>query len=84
MKYKIGDVIYCINNDGVGCNLIINKKYTVLGFGQFGGLIVCKRTDIPFQDSRFISDKEYQINNRKLKLIKLKNEIQNRRHSLLY
>ena len=85
MKFKKGDIVYCVDCYGVSSNLESDIPYTIIGFGSFGGLIINNLSvvDVPYSNDRFITDKEYQINHRKEKLIKLKNEIQNRRHSLL-
>ena len=80
MEFKKGDVIYCVDNMGTNF-LETNIKYEVLGIDQ-DHLKITDELSIGcwYIKKRFISELEH----RRLKLIKIKNEIQSRRHSLLY
>ena len=87
MVLKVGDIVYCIDNYGVNnSNLYDDIPYIIIGFGQFGGLIINNLSvvDVPYRRDRFISEKEYQISKRKEKIIKLKDGIRCRRYNLLY
>ena len=82
MKFKVEDIVYYIGR--YGDKLEPNKKYKVLSNRTENSInIVNLETGIsmygPYIEDSFISELEY----RRLKLIKLKNEIQKRRHSLL-
>ena len=85
-NFNLGDFIYCsdlwYHTDQ---DLNPNKKYQINGiFGNWMNIIDIEtgRT-FRYKKERFISEKEYIINQRKEKLIKLKDGIQKRRHSLL-
>ena len=79
MEFKKGDIVYCVDSSGDNSSLITNIKYTVIDVSIHGAVSI-STFDIFYRPSRFVSELEY----RRLKLIKLKDGIQKRRHSLLY
>ena len=78
-EFKIGDIVYC-NNDKLS-----GIKYLIFGiWGNWFNIIdVETKKTYRYQKQNFISEREYIINQRKEKILKLKDGIQSRRHSLL-
>ena len=89
MGFKIGDVIYCVDNNET--ILKLNCEYTIYRFCEFGMSLFIDKNSIyhpdrfkSYKTNIFVSEQDYKIIKRKEKLLKLKNEIQNRRCNLLY
>ena len=80
MKFRIEDIVYY--NGGYGL-LYLNRKYQVLSYCTANSINIIdletRRTYNWYVEDVFISELEY----RRLKLIKLKDGIQNRRCDLL-
>ena len=78
MGLKVGDIIYCVDNNRT--ELLMDKPYTIQLYTFMLGFNFYKlENGKSYTQNRFITDKEYQINHRKEKLIKLKDGIKNRR-----
>lgn len=77
MKFKIGDIVYCIENNRT--ELLIDEPYTIESYNmKYGFRFIKLENEISYMTNRFISNKEYQINHRKEKINKLKTLIKNK------
>ena len=86
-EFNLGDFIYCSDSWYLmEQELKPNIKYQINGiFGNWMNIIDTEtgRT-FRYKKERFIPEREYIINQRKEKLIKIKDGIQSRRQNILY